>query len=114
MKLEEAFKKERPKLANRKGIVFHYGNARPHTSLATRTKLLELDWEVMSHPPYSPDLAPSDYHLFRSLQNFLIGKNFSNNDDLKSQLAEFFAIKDQKFHQHRIMKLPGRWEKVIE
>ena len=84
--------KEKPELANRKLIVFHHDNARPHTSLSTRTKLLELGWKVMSHPPYSPDLAPSDYHLFRSLQNFLNGKNFSNNDDLKSHLAEFFAV----------------------
>ncbi|XP_025160455.1 uncharacterized protein LOC105180994 [Harpegnathos saltator] len=46
MKLEEAIKEKRPELANRKGIVFHHDNARPHTSLATRTKLLELGWEV--------------------------------------------------------------------
>ena len=64
MKLEETIKEKRPELANRKGIVFHHDNARPHTSLATRTKLLELGWEVMSHPSYSPDLAPSDYQLF--------------------------------------------------
>ncbi|XP_026674121.1 histone-lysine N-methyltransferase SETMAR-like [Ceratina calcarata] len=93
MKLEEAIKEKRPELANCKGIVFHHDNARPHTSLATRTKLLELGWEVMSHPPYSSDLAPSEYHLFRSLHNFLNGKNFSNNDDLKSHLVEFLLLR---------------------
>ena len=67
VKLEEAIKEKRPELANRKGIVFHYDNARPHTSFARRSKLLELGWEVTSHPPYSPDLAASDYHLLRSL-----------------------------------------------
>ncbi|CAK9834550.1 Mariner Mos1 transposase [Anthophora retusa] len=112
--MEEAIKDKRPELANRKGIVFHHDNARPHTSLVTRTKLLELDWEVMSHPPYSPDLAPSDYHLFRSLQNFLNGKNFNNNDDLKSHLDQFFGDKDRKFYERGIMKLPERWQKVIE
>ena len=106
MILEEAFKKKMPELVNRKGIVFHHDNARPHTYLATRTKLLELGWEVMSHPPYSPDLAPLDYLLFRSLLNFLNGKNFSNNDDLKSHLAEVFAV----FWQRGIMKLPERWQ----
>ncbi|XP_076381130.1 histone-lysine N-methyltransferase SETMAR-like [Megalopta genalis] len=114
MKLEEAIKVKRPKLANHKGIVFHHDNARPHTSLATRTKLLELGWEVMSHPPYSPDLAPTDYHLFLSLQNFLHGKNFSNDDSLKSQLIKFFTDKDQKFYECGIMELPERWQKVIE
>ena len=62
VKLEEEIKEKSPKLANR-----HHDDARPHTSLATRTKLMELGREVMSYPPYSPDLAESDYHLFRSL-----------------------------------------------
>jgi len=53
MKLNEAIKEKRPELANRKGIVFYHDN--PHTSLVTRGKLLEHDWEVMSHPSYSPD-----------------------------------------------------------
>ena len=56
VKLEEAIKEKRPELANRKGIVFHHDSARPHTSLATRTKLLELGWEVMSHPHTAPTL----------------------------------------------------------
>jgi len=114
MKLDEAIKEKRPELANRRGLVFHHDNARPHTSLATRRKLLELGWEVMQHPPYSPDLAPSDYHLFRSLQNSLNGKTFTNDDDLKSHLVQFFADKDQKFYERGIMKLQERWQKVIE
>ncbi|GFX66668.1 putative DD34D transposase [Trichonephila clavipes] len=53
-----------PELANRRGVVFHKDNARPHTSVGTRQKLWELDWEVLIHPPYTTDLAPSDYYLF--------------------------------------------------
>ena len=68
----------------------------------------------MSRPPYSPDHTPSDYHLFRSLQDLLNGKNFSNNDDLKSHLVEFFAVKDQKLYQRVITKLPEKWQNVIE
>ena len=67
MKLDKEIKEKRPELATRKGVIFHQDNARPHTPLATRKKLLELGWEVIPHPPYSPDLAPSDYHLFCSL-----------------------------------------------
>ena len=57
MKLDKEFKEKRPELATRKGVIFHQDNSRPHTSLVTRKKLLELGWEVMPHPPYSPDLA---------------------------------------------------------
>lgn len=113
-KLNAAVKEKRPELINRKGVIFHQDNARPHTSLVTRQKLLRLGWEVMSHPPYSPDLAPSDYHLFRSLQNSLDGKTFNDDDAVKSHLVQFFADKNQKFYERGIMKLPERWQMVIE
>ena len=69
--LSAALQEKRPSLANRKGVVFHQDNARPHTARITCAKIEELGWEKIPHPPYSPDLAPSDYHLFRSLQNYL-------------------------------------------
>ena len=69
---------KRPEIANRKGVVSHQDNAWPHVSLITRQKLLELGWNVLPHPPYSSDFAPSDFHLFRSLQNSLNGKSFNS------------------------------------
>ena len=101
-------------LITRKGVIFHQDNARPHISLVTRKKLLQLDWEVMSHPPYSPDLALSDYYLFRSLQNDLNGKTFDSNEAVKNELIQFFASKNQTFYESGIMKLTERWQKVIE
>ena len=68
----------------------------------------------MLHPPYCPDLAPSDYHLFRPLQNSLNGKSFNDDEAVKSLLVQFFAEKDQKFYEPGIMKLPKRSQKVIE
>ncbi|EFN79728.1 Histone-lysine N-methyltransferase SETMAR, partial [Harpegnathos saltator] len=51
-----------------------------HTSLMMCQKLLKLGWNVLPHPAYSSALAPSDYHLFQSLQNFLNGVNFDSNE----------------------------------
>ena len=39
-------------------------NARPQTSAATRDAIQRLEFSVLPHPPYSPDLAASDFHLF--------------------------------------------------
>ena len=105
---------KRPELANRKGVVFHQDNARPHTSIVTRQKLRELGWQVLMHPPYSPDLAPSDYHLFLALQNFFSDKKLASREECENQLLEFFANKDQDFYERGIMKLPLKWQQIIE
>ncbi len=60
-----------------------YDNARPHIAKSMRDQLLKLGWVTVSHPPYSPDLAPMDYHLYRSLSNHLFEKNFDDENDLK-------------------------------
>ena len=67
--LKAALDEKHPELVNRKRIIFHQDNARLHVSLITRQILLQLDWEVLIHLPYSPDIAPSDLHLliFQSL-----------------------------------------------
>ena len=79
-----------------------------HTPLATRQKLLRLGWEVMLHPPYIPELAPSDYYLFQSLQDSLNGKTLNDVECVKSHFVQFFADEDQKFYGRGIMKLPER------
>ena len=95
---------------NRKDIILHHDNARPHAVLGTRQKIAELGWEILSHPPYSLDLAPSDYHLFLPLQNFLRSKKFKNEEDIKQALVNFFASKDEIFFKNGIYKLPAYWQ----
>lgn len=111
--LKKSIAEKRPELLNRRGVVFHHDNARPHTSLATCRRLHEFSWEVLPHPPYSPDIAPSDYHLFRSLQHSLRDKKFDTLEDVKTYLDEFLASKTKNFWNHGIMSLKKRWEEVI-
>ena len=54
------------------------------------------------------------FHLFRSLQDSLNGKNFSSLEDCKRHLEQFFAQKGKKFWEDGIMKLPEKWQKVVE
>ena len=51
-----------------KGVFFLHDNAPAHWALATQKKLAYLGFQCLDHPPYSPDLAPSDYHLFPGLK----------------------------------------------
>ena len=68
----------------------------------------------MPQPPYSPHHTPSDYHLFRWLQNHLYEKTFDSNEAVKNELIQFFASKNQTFYEGGIMKLTARWQKFIE
>ncbi|XP_029156095.1 histone-lysine N-methyltransferase SETMAR-like [Nylanderia fulva] len=113
-RLRQAIERKRPELINRKDVVFHHDNARPHTSLMTRQKLRELGWEVLMHPPYSPDIAPSDYHLFRSLQNFLNGIKLLSKEACENNLIQFFNQKSQKFFTDSIMALPEKWRNIVD
>ena len=60
----------------RKGVLFHQDNARPHAAKKTLELIEKFGWEVAPHPPYSPYLAPSDYHLFGPLKIIFVGPSF--------------------------------------
>ena len=112
--LKAALDKKHPELVNGKRIIFHQDNTRPRVSLMTRQKLSQLGWEVLIHLLHSPDIAPSDFHLFWSLQNSLNGKNVNSLEDCIRHLEQFFVENDKKFWEDGIMKLPGKWQKVVE
>jgi len=48
------------------------------------------------------------------LQNSLNGITFTNDDNVKSHLVKFFVDKDQKFYEQGIIKLPEKWQKIID
>jgi histone-lysine N-methyltransferase SETMAR len=76
-------------------------------------KLRDLHYELLEHPPYSPDLAPSDFHLFPKLKIFLAGQRFPSNKETIAAVEGYFA--DLKENQYRdgIMALEHRWNKCI-
>jgi len=69
--------KRRGKVA--KVVLFLHDNASAHRALATQKKLAYLGFHFLNHPPYSPDLAPSEYHLFPGLKKQLKGRHFSSD-----------------------------------
>jgi histone-lysine N-methyltransferase SETMAR len=59
----------------------------------------------LNHPPYSPDLAPSDYHVFRSLQNHLNNKKFEIFEEANDVILAYFESKPRSFYKAGIEKL---------
>ena len=82
-----------------KGVLFLHYNAPAHRALATQKKLAYLGLQCLDHLPYSPDLVPSDYHLFPGLKKKLKGRHFSSDAViaaaetwLDGQPSEFFFL----------------------
>ncbi|CAH2231378.1 jg27698 [Pararge aegeria aegeria] len=73
-----------PVLVNCSSPLLLHNNARPDTAQQTVFKLQELGLEVLPNPPYSPDLAPTDYYFFSNLDNFLRGKKYNSREAVQS------------------------------
>jgi len=65
-----------------KGVVLLHDNARPHTAAHTIALIRLFNWEIFDHPPYSPDLAPNDYHLFTKMKVWFATQRFHTNEEL--------------------------------
>ncbi|GFY25144.1 histone-lysine N-methyltransferase SETMAR [Trichonephila clavipes] len=72
-KLKAELVEKRPHLQKKK-ILFHQDNAQSHTSAVAMAKIPELRFELLDHPSYSPDLAPSNFFLFPHLKIALGGQ----------------------------------------
>lgn len=104
-----------PALVNRKRALLQHDNAPAHTAVRTKEKISELPGiEVLPHPAYSPDLAPSDYHLFRSMAHFLRGRTFDSLEEVENGCREFFASKPAEWYRRGIEQLAQRWTKAVE
>jgi histone-lysine N-methyltransferase SETMAR len=62
--------------------------------------------EILPHPPYSTDLAPSEYHFFRSLSKNLRGVSFNKDAKLQNGLDDFFTAKPADLFKRGIENLP--------
>ena len=82
---------------------------RPYTLRITMVKTQELGGiDLLPHPAYSPDLAPSDYHPFQSMAHFLRARNFENIEAVELGLTEFFPSKTRVWYRRGILNLAER------
>ena len=95
-----------------KKVLLQHDNARPHVAKATIETINKLGFEVLEHPAYSPDLAPSDYHLFAPLA--LRGRKFSSDESVQKAVHQWLCDQPKTFFSDGIYKLVDRWNKCIE
>lgn len=115
IELSNKLQTKRPEWANRHDkVILLYDNARPHVAKSVSDVLKQLNWEMLPHPPYSPDIAPSDYHLFRSMAHGLAKQQFKNYQDVKKWLDEWIASKQVNFFCDGIRKLIKNWKNVVD
>jgi histone-lysine N-methyltransferase SETMAR len=62
------------------GILLLHNIAHPHKAACTQALLEQSNWELFDYPPYSPDLALSNYHVFAYPKNLLGSQCFNSNE----------------------------------
>ena len=95
-------------------MLFHHDNAPAHTSPIATAKLFDSRYEILPHPPYPPDLAPSDYCLFPNMKICLGGKRFSSNEEIIAATNEYFEGFDKNYFLESIKKLEYHYTKCIQ
>ncbi|GFX71822.1 mariner Mos1 transposase [Trichonephila clavipes] len=103
MRLSRALKDKLPQCNERHDkVILQLDNARPHVAKVVKTYLETLKWKVLPHPLYFPDLALSDYHLFRSMAHGLADQHFRSYEEVKNWIGSWIASKDNQFFQRGI------------
>ena len=93
---------------------FLQDDARVHTTKVSMAKLHELKWQSLLHPAYSPDLAPSNFHLFGPLKDPFHGRRFGRESKLKSAMNEVVKTMSRDWFEQEIMKVAEHWRKCID
>jgi hypothetical protein len=99
-------------LISKKVLLLH-NNSRHHTAVHTVDTLRALKFEVLKHPPYSPDLLPSDFHLFGPLKEHLRGQKFADDNVVMEAVQSWLKATPKSFFLEGIHKLVNRWTKCV-
>ena len=95
-----------------KGILLQQDNARVYTCKIAMDAVEQNGYELILHPAYSLDLAPSDYFLFPNLKKNIRGCHFRSNEEVAA-VEEQARDKDPGFFSSGLMALEHHWSKCI-
>jgi len=95
-------------------VLLQQDGVRPHTIAATTDAIAHLGFTVLPHPACSPDLAPSDFHLFPNLKEDPRDQNLSSDAQVKAAICQWFQEKESYSFKGGIQKNVKHWEKSIK
>ena len=95
-------------------VLLLHDNAPVHMSAKSHAAIRQCGSQQLNHPPYSPDLAPSDYFLFQVMKKFFQGKRFSSDEEVKEAVTTLFEEQSKDFFSRGIKSLQQKWAKCIE
>jgi hypothetical protein len=75
--------------------------------------MAHFNWELFDHAPYSPDLRPSNYHLFTYLKNWLRSQRFGNTEELMEGVKTWLGSQTAEFFATDIQRLIPRYDKCL-
>jgi histone-lysine N-methyltransferase SETMAR len=104
-KLRRALREKRPK---KKTVILQHNNGRPHTARLTLQTIQRNEWEMLSHPAYSPDLATTDDHLFGPLKDHLRGHHYETDEAVQEAVQRGAGT---AFYQRGMFKILQHWQK---
>jgi transposase len=90
-----------------------HDNARPHSAAATLNLLNSWGWQILPHPPYSPDLTPSDFRLFPKMKEHLRGLRFNSIEDVQNEVKKWLRAQDEFFFYEGLDNLIFRYDKYL-
>ncbi|GBN25813.1 Mariner Mos1 transposase [Araneus ventricosus] len=113
-KLRSAIQNERRHILSQ-GILLLHDNTHPHSASVTQNLIQQFSWEQFDfdHPQYSPDLAPSDNHLFLNLKHDFGGRSFDSDDDAKNGVQQCLSSLAASYFEEGIDKLVSRYDKCL-
>ena len=86
-------------------VLLQHDNARSHASIRTIEAIISFGWTVIPHPPYSPDLPPSDYHLFGLMKEGLWGNPYGSDNEVKTAVLNWLRHQPAEFYNTGIHAL---------
>jgi hypothetical protein len=106
--LNPAIKSKRRGLLNT-GVLLQHDDARSPTARSTVATLQGVSFECLTHPPYSPDPAPSDLHVFGPIKEAMGGKSFRSDEEVQQAVHKWLRFQPKDFFCRGIHAISKSW-----